>query len=144
MNILWKRICKILGIERKLSTAHHQQTNGATKRMNQTVETFLHTYIDFDQRNWARFLYITEFAINNKNAVSTGISPFFLSHGYHPKTLETDENLHAGNGNPIQKTDWIINKLKKANDWAQTAMAIAQQNNKIIPTDQELRPLNIK
>ena len=94
-------VCKILGIERRLSTAYHPQIDGATERMNQTVETFLRTYIDFDQRNWARLLPITEFAINNKNAASTGVNLFFLSHGYHPKILETDEKLHAGNGSPI-------------------------------------------
>ena len=71
VSILWKRICKILGIERRLSTAYHPQTDGATERMNQTVETFLRTYIDFDQRNWVKLLFITEFAINNKDATST-------------------------------------------------------------------------
>ena len=35
--------------------------------------------------------------------------------------------MHAGNGNFIQKTDEIINKLKEANDWIQTVMAVAQQ-----------------
>ena len=95
--------------------------------MDQTVETFLRIYIDFDQRNWVKFLFITEFAINNKNAVSTGVNFFFLSHGYHPKILETDEKLHAGNDSPIQKADGIINKLKETSDWAQTAMAVAQQ-----------------
>ena len=41
--------------------------------------------------------------------------------------METDEKLHAKNDNFIQKADWIINKLKKTNDWVQTAMAVDQQ-----------------
>ena len=130
VSILWKRICKILGIERRLSTAYHPQTDGATERMNQTVETFLRTYIDFDQRNWVKLLPITEFAINNKDAASTGVSSFFFSHGYHAKILETDEELYAvGNEvrTPIQKADKIFTKLKQASDWAQTAMAVGQQ-----------------
>ena len=77
VNILWKKICQILGIERKLSTIYYPQTNKATERMNQTVETFLRTYIDFDQRSWVKFLFITEFVINNTNAASTGINLFF-------------------------------------------------------------------
>ena len=130
VSILWKRICKILGIERRLSTAYHPQIDGATERMNQTVETFLRTYIDFDQCNWARLLPIAEFVINNRDAASTGVNPFFLSHGYHIKILDTDEKLHAAGNevrNPIQKADNILIKLKQANDWAQTAMAVAQQ-----------------
>ena len=35
--------------------------------------------------------------------------------------------MHPGNDNFIQKTDGTINKLKKTNDWSQTAMAVAQQ-----------------
>ena len=130
VSILWKRICKILGIERRLSTAYHPQTDGATERMNQTVETFLRIYIDFDQRNWVKLLLITEFVINNKDEASTGVSPFFLSYGYHAKILKTDEKLHtAGNEikSLIQKADNIFIKLKQTNDWAQTAMAVAQQ-----------------
>ena len=113
VSILWKMICKVLGIERKLSTAYHPQTDGATERMNQTVETFLRTYIDFDQRNWVRLLPIAEFVFNNRDAASTGVSPFFLSHGYHAKILETDEELHAAGNeirSPIQKADNILTK----------------------------------
>ena len=40
---------------------------------------FLRTYIDFDQRNWVKFLFMTEFVINNKNAASTGINFLFFS-----------------------------------------------------------------
>ena len=48
LNILWKRICNIFGIERKFSTICHPQIDGATERMNQTVEFFVRIYIDSD------------------------------------------------------------------------------------------------
>ena len=126
VNILWKNICKIFGIERKFSTIYHPQIDKTTERMNQTVETFLRIYIDFDQNNCVKFLFITEFVINNRNAVSTAVN-FFLSHGYHARILKTDEKLYAvGNEirNLIQKADNIFTKLKQTNDWVQTAMAV--------------------
>ena len=46
--------------------------------MNQIMETFLRIYIDFDERNWVKLLFIIEFLINNENAVSKGISFFFF------------------------------------------------------------------
>ena len=92
--------------------------------MNQKVETFLRTYIDFDQRNWAKLLFITEFVINNKNAVSTKV--FFFSR-ISPQSFGNRRKPDAKHGNPIQKTNGIINKLKKTNNWVQTTMAIAQQ-----------------
>ena len=68
------------------------------------METFLRIYIDFDQRNWVNFLFITNFVINNKNKALTAVNILYFFHGYQPKILKTDEKLHTGNGNFIQKT----------------------------------------
>jgi transposase InsO family protein len=46
---LWTRICALLGIVRRLSTAFHPETDGATERMNQTVETYLRMFVDYAQ-----------------------------------------------------------------------------------------------
>ena len=77
-----EKICKIFGIERKFSTVYLPQINKTTERMNQTVEIFLRTYIDFDQRNWVKLLFLTEFVFNNKDAVSTGIKFVLFFHYY--------------------------------------------------------------
>jgi transposase InsO family protein/predicted aspartyl protease len=126
---LWSRICQLLGIVRRLSTAYHPETDGATERMNQTLETYLRMFVDFAQDDWYDALPGAEIAINNRNAASTGVSPFFLQHGYHIDPL----NLHAElteedvRRSPVQKADMIIRKLKDAREWAQSAMASAQQ-----------------
>ena len=31
VNGFWKRVCELLGIERRLSTAYHPETDGATR-----------------------------------------------------------------------------------------------------------------
>ena len=87
-------------------------------------------YIDFDQRNLVKLLPITEFAINNKNAASTGVNPFFFFHRYHAKILKTygAELTQPAEGhvrNFIQKADGIFTKLKQTSDWVQTATAVA-------------------
>ena len=99
---LWKKICKILGIQRKYSTIYHPQIDGATKRINQTMETFLRIHIYFDQPNWVKFLFITEFVINNKKAVSTGINFFFLT-DINPKSWKQRKNC-------MQRTIILSNK----------------------------------
>ena len=70
--------------------------------MNQTVETFLHIYIDFDQGNWVKLLFITEFVINNINAVSTVVNFFFLT-DITPKSLKPTENCMQGTVNLFKK-----------------------------------------
>lgn len=129
VGILWARVCQLLKIQRRLSTAYHPETDGATERMNQTLEAYLRTFVDFDQDNWVELLPFAELAINNRDAASTGVSPFFLSHGYNVELTQVSyDDLSTREGeSPVQKADRIIGQLKRATEWAQSAMAVAQQ-----------------
>jgi transposase InsO family protein len=49
VNALWKRICELLKIIRRLSTAWHPETDGSTERMNQFLETYLRAYTSIAQ-----------------------------------------------------------------------------------------------
>jgi hypothetical protein len=66
-----------------------------------------------------------QLSLNGRESTTTGVSPFFLSHGYHlePFTLFDkpirEENLISPEG----KGDMIVARLKDATDWAQLAMA---------------------
>ena len=77
-----------------------------------------------------------ELAINNREAASTRVSPFFLTHGYYVDVLdlkaELGEDARHKRLSPIQKADNMIRKLKQASEWAQTAMAAAQQGQEAV------------
>lgn len=126
---LWKRICQLLGIVRRLSTAYHPETDGSTERMNQEVETYLRTFVDYAQDDWYETLPSAQVAINNKDAASTGVSPFFLQHGYNiqPLDLHTTLTPPSARRSPIKQADDIVRKLHDAREWAQSAIATAQQ-----------------
>jgi len=79
-----KELNKILGIEMKLSTAYHPQTDRQTERMNQELEQFLRMFVDYCQTNWPEWLAIAEFSYNNKIQTSTKISPFYTNYGFNP------------------------------------------------------------
>jgi len=74
-------------------------------------------------------LPLAEIAINDRDATSTGVSPFFLQHGYHiePLDLQVDLTEEVTRQSPVQQADAIVRKLKDAREWAQSAMASAQQ-----------------
>ena len=48
---LWTRICQMLRIKRRLSTAFSPETDGSTERMNQPIEAFLREFADHFQDN---------------------------------------------------------------------------------------------
>ena len=59
---LWKETTKKLGIERRLSTAFHPQTDGETELTNSTLEQYLRAYVNYQQDNWKEPLPMAEFA----------------------------------------------------------------------------------
>jgi len=71
-----KELNNLLGIQTKLSTAYHSQTDGQIERINQELEQYLRVFIDHKQEQWPDWLRTAEFAYNNKIHMATKISPF--------------------------------------------------------------------
>jgi hypothetical protein len=71
-------------------------------------------------------------AVNNRDAALTGISFFFLQHGYHARlgegldvtSLVQDETQARS---PREVGEALVVKLRQAVEVAQSSMAIAQQ-----------------
>jgi len=131
VNAFWKRVCQLLKIERRLSTAYHPETDGSTEQKNQVLEAYLSAFIAYTQEDWAEYLPSAELAINNRNAASTSISPFFMMHGYNVDPIQIDEELEERDENarlsPIARGERVVMKLANARDWAEAAIAVAQQ-----------------
>jgi transposase InsO family protein len=47
MSKFWGALIEQMGIEHRLSTAYHLQTNGQTERTNQTMEIYLRHYVNY-------------------------------------------------------------------------------------------------
>ena len=82
---LTKKLNKMLGIETKLSTVYHSQTDSQTERTNQELEQYLRMYVNHRQNNWSEWLAMAEFAINNKVYTATKMSPFKVNYGREPR-----------------------------------------------------------
>jgi hypothetical protein len=81
----WRCLFKLLGVDIRLSSAFHPETDGQTERTNQTLEQYLRCTVSYQQDDWLTLLSQAEFAYNNTTHASTGISPFFANYGFHPK-----------------------------------------------------------
>ena len=68
--------------------------------------------------------------INNRNATSTGISPFFLTHSYDVDLVDLTRDrteLRTAGNSPVARGEAFVAKLKEAVEVAQAAMASAQE-----------------
>jgi transposase InsO family protein len=77
-----RRFFKALGIDQRHSTAYHPQTQGQVESNNKWLETYLHTFCNHCQNDWADLLHTAEFVYNNHFHPSIGVSPFAANYGY--------------------------------------------------------------
>ena len=132
----WQCLCKRLGIRAKLSTAHHPETDGQSERVNQAMETYLRSYVNYMQDDWAGWISLAEFAMNNYVSEATGMSPFFVNKGFNPRMSfeQSETNLEP-------QAEDISNFMKELLDqchaelvWTQaTATDTANQNQRRHP-----------
>ncbi len=78
-------------INQRLLTAYHPETDGSIEQKNQVMEAYLLAFMTYMQEDWAEYLPLAKLTINNQNTASTGISPFFIMHGYNVDLIQIDE-----------------------------------------------------
>ena len=91
----------ILGIQTKLSTTHHLQTDRQTERLNQDIEQYLRLFVSQRQNDWPEWIVCAEFAYNNKVHSATKVLPFYVNYGQHPRM--GIEPQRAGKSEPAKE-----------------------------------------
>ncbi len=76
---VWSSLCYFLEIKQRLSTTFHSQTDGQTKRQNSTIEAYFWTFVNFEQKDWAKLPLLAEFAYNKTKNTSTSHMLFGLN-----------------------------------------------------------------
>ena len=85
--LFFKELTRLLGITQAMSTSWHPQTNGQDENTNQQMEQYLRAFINFTQDDWVNWLPMAEFALNNRDSESTGMSPFFADCGRNMRSV---------------------------------------------------------
>ena len=88
-NVFWKEVCAVTGMQLRMSSAYHPQTDGQTERMNRVLEAMLRQVVSSDQKDWDTFLPCCEYAVNNSYQESVQNTPFYLNYGFHPRSAAT-------------------------------------------------------
>ena len=110
---LTKELNQMLGIETKLSTAFHSQTDGQTEKMNQKLEQYLRFFIDHRQKDWLEWLASAEFTINNKIHSVTKMSLFIANYG-----RELRMGVDIRRKEKMEKATEFVERMKKMQEEA--------------------------
>ena len=122
---LIRELNKMLGIETKLSTAYHPQTDRQKERTNQELEQYLRMYINHRQKNWLEWLAMAEFAFNNKMHTATKMLPFQVNYRREPR-MDFDIRKKGKN----EKAEKFAREMKKRHEKAKAALVKSQEEMK--------------
>jgi len=122
---LTKELNRMLGIEMRLSTAFHLQTDGQTEQMNQELEQYLRFFVDHRQKDWPEWLASAEFAINNKVHTTTKMLPFMANYG---RELRMGDDIRRRG--KVEKVTEFVERMKKVYEEAGAALKKTQEDMK--------------
>jgi hypothetical protein len=119
----WTNLMKIWGVRLRMSTSYHPQTDGQSERVIQILEHMLRCYVSHCQDRWEEMLPMLEFAYNNSVSTVTGMTPFYMNYGFHPRTptsLDHETKVPA-------LDDWLA-ELERIQLLAKDCVKDAQEN----------------
>jgi len=118
----WKEFLQLSGIQPRMSTAFHPQTDGQTEWLNQTIEAYLRAFVGKEQDDWRHLLPMAEFAYNISVTIGNGTSPLYANYGFHPVAMDpaSPEPLNAASK---VYTHW----MHTVNDEARKVLEEAQE-----------------
>ena len=86
LSHLMKDVCKLLGIEKLNTTAHHPECDGAVERFNRTLKTMLRKQAAKYGAQWDRYIHVVVWAYRNTPHSSTREKPSYLLFGMDCRT----------------------------------------------------------
>ena len=122
---LTKKLNQILGVEIKLSTMFHSQTDGQMERLNQELEQYLRFFIDHRQKDWPEWLASAEFTINNKIHLVTKMSLFMANY-----RRELRIKVDIRRKERMEKAMEFAERMKRVQEEAGVALRRAQEEIK--------------
>jgi len=122
---MMKELNNLLGIQTKLSTAYHPQTDRQTERINQKLEQYLRVFINHRQEQWPDWLETAEFAYNNKIHTATKILPFKANYGQDPRM-----GFEGRKKGKYEAAGKFVERMKKIQKKAKAVLGKAQEEMK--------------
>ena len=76
LNECVNKLSSLTGIERRVTSSYHPQTNGLTERFNGTLVTAIRKHTEAEPENWHKWLNFVLLAYRSRIHSQTGSTPF--------------------------------------------------------------------
>ena len=127
-SLFWKELMKLMGIQQRMSSSFHPQSDGQTERTNRTLETMLRHYVNERNNDWAKHLTAAEIAINNCQQSSTKYSPFYMNCGFNPRfPFLIQSTVKASVSSAVPAAEEIVKTIQLTTQQAIQNLQRAQQ-----------------
>ena len=117
----WQASCQSQGIDTRMSSAFHAETDGHTERVNRILVEMLRNYIDPTHDDWDEHLTAAEFDINNAYQESIKTTPFMLNYGQNPLTPASLRIPRIQNPKVLTLTGTLQERLARAKRFLEAA-----------------------
>ena len=129
-------LCDLLGVTKIRTLPYHLQTNGAVKRVHQTLRRMIAKMDPKKRAKWPSHLGPILIAYNATRSLITGYSPYFLMFGHQPRlpvdllfpTVRRDENSRTTDEYVMSLYDKLKSALASVRD---TALLEAQRQKRL-------------
>jgi hypothetical protein len=132
VSFVWKTVCEALKIDVKLSTAFHFETDDQSEIVNQEMKRYLRSYCNYQQNDWSKWLFMTEFAFNAAIFVFTELFAFMTNYEFESRMsfdlVSTEESTKERIFS--EKTFDIIEKMKNIWEFIRKKLANTQEAQK--------------
>jgi hypothetical protein len=81
----WRTLWRKLGTKLNFSSTYHPHSDGQIEVVNKSLGNMLRSLVGENPKQWDRVLAQAKFAYNDSPNKSTGMSPFQILYGMHPR-----------------------------------------------------------
>ena len=128
---------KLCGVQLKMSSSRHPQTNGASEIMNRMIENYLRCYCSYHQNDWDELLPAAEFAYNAAVSDDLGVASFEADLGCVPKS---PLDFISGSEVSVDSVEELKQKLKSSLDDAQFSYNVSKARQAAEASSQYKKP----
>ena len=129
----FQQVQDLVGCSTRMSTAYHPETDGATERVNRTLEDYLRSFADIRSGggDWSEHLPWAEFSFNNSFHTATGATPFQLNYGRNPRSPITYVTpSYAPGSKPNWDAQDLARRIAESLSVAKSCLIAAQDRDK--------------